>query len=76
MFDKKDIPYGVTLVGERGQVVIPAEIRAEMNLKKGDKMLVFSKNKHFIGMIKSDEMTKHLKEMLSKIEGENGKKNY
>lgn len=75
MFDKKDMPYGVTSVGERGQVVIPAEIRAEMNLKKGDKLLVFSKNKHFIGMIKSDEMTKHLKEMLAKIEGDSGKHN-
>jgi len=69
MFDKKDMFCGITSVGERGQVVIPAEIRAEMNLKKGEKLMVFSKNKHFIGMVKSDEMTKHLKEMLLKIEG-------
>lgn len=69
MFDKKDMTCGMTSVGERGQVVIPAEIRAEMNLKKGERLMVFSKNKHFIGMIKSDEMTKYLKQMLSKIEG-------
>jgi AbrB family looped-hinge helix DNA binding protein len=61
---------GITSVGERGQVVIPANIREELNLEKGDKLMVFAKHKHFIGMVKTDEMSVFLKRMLSKIEGE------
>ncbi|MHB1769469.1 MAG: AbrB/MazE/SpoVT family DNA-binding domain-containing protein [Minisyncoccota bacterium] len=33
--------YGTTVVGERGQTVIPAEARKDMKLKTGDKLLVF-----------------------------------
>jgi AbrB family looped-hinge helix DNA binding protein len=33
--------FGSTTLGEKGQVVIPAEAREAMNLKKGDKLLVF-----------------------------------
>ena len=33
--------YGTTVVGERGQAVIPAEAREALKLKKGDKLLVF-----------------------------------
>ena len=32
---------GSVTVGERGQVVIPAEVRAELNIVAGDKLLVF-----------------------------------
>ena len=33
--------YGATTVGERGQVVIPAEARRDMNLTPATKLLVF-----------------------------------
>lgn len=33
--------YGTTTLGEKGQVVIPAEARKAMDIKKGDKLLVF-----------------------------------
>lgn len=33
--------YGTTTVGAKGQVVIPAEARKAMNLKDGEKLLVF-----------------------------------
>lgn len=33
---------GSVTVGERGQVVIPAEVRAEMGIVAGDRLLVFS----------------------------------
>jgi AbrB family looped-hinge helix DNA binding protein len=32
--------YGSVTVGERGQIVIPAEARAELGIESGDKMLV------------------------------------
>ncbi len=65
-FDKKLM--GITSLGERGQVVIPSEIRDEMGLKKGDKLLVFAKHSHFIGVVKFDEMSGFMKKMLSKLE--------
>ena len=39
MFKRKF--YGSTTVGERGQVVVPAEAREDLGLEKGEKMLVF-----------------------------------
>ncbi len=40
--NKKDEQfYGTATVGEKGQIVIPAEARESMGLKKGDKLLVF-----------------------------------
>lgn len=32
--------YGSATLGERGQIVIPAEARADMGLQPGDKMLI------------------------------------
>ena len=32
--------YGTATVGERGQLVIPAEARAELGIKPGDKLLI------------------------------------
>lgn len=38
---------GVVTVGSRGQVVLPAELRRECNIKPKDKLLVFS---HPVGL--------------------------
>jgi AbrB family looped-hinge helix DNA binding protein len=35
-----DMFYGSVTVGERGQIVIPAEARAELGFQPGDKLLV------------------------------------
>lgn len=35
-----DLFYGSVTVGERGQIVIPAEARAELNMNPGDKLIV------------------------------------
>jgi AbrB family looped-hinge helix DNA binding protein len=32
--------YGVVTVGTRGQIVIPAEARAKLQIEEGDKMVV------------------------------------
>jgi len=41
---------GVTTLGERGQIVIPVEVRKKWKLKKGEKFLVFgAPNKSLIG---------------------------
>ncbi len=33
--------YGTVTVGERGQIVIPAEARAEYEISPGEKLLIF-----------------------------------
>lgn len=34
---------GAVTVGERGQIVIPADVRAQLQIGPGDKVLVFSR---------------------------------
>lgn len=73
-FFKKPEFWGLTSVGERGQVVIPVGARKNLNLTKGDKLAVISKGNRLIAMIKSDELTGFLKRWLEKIEKLEGKK--
>ncbi len=46
----EDLFGGAVTVGERGQVVIPAEIRERMAIKAGDKLLVFG-HPHGLGVL-------------------------
>lgn len=34
--------FGSATVGERGQIVIPADARQRLDIKQGDKLLIFS----------------------------------
>ena len=34
--------YGTVTVGERGQIVVPAQARADLDIDPGDKLLVFA----------------------------------
>lgn len=68
MFDKKHRIYGVSSLGERGQIVIPIKMREDLKLKKGDNFVFFTKDS-FLGMIREDDMTKILRDMLGQIEG-------
>jgi AbrB family looped-hinge helix DNA binding protein len=47
-FFKQDAPkfYGATTVGERGQVVIPAEARRDFEITPTTKLLVFGSQGH------------------------------
>ena len=46
----KDLFYGSVTVGERGQIVIPAEARKHYSVEPGDKLLVF-RHPHIHGMV-------------------------
>jgi AbrB family looped-hinge helix DNA binding protein len=48
--------YGTTTLGERGQVVIPAEAREAMGLKKGEKLLVFGMGCDMITLTKLSKL--------------------
>ena len=46
---------GTSVLGERGQVVIPAEARKELDLQSGDRFVVFgTKQNGMVVLIKSD----------------------
>jgi AbrB family looped-hinge helix DNA binding protein len=56
--------YGTVKVGDRGQVVIPAEARKELDIKPGDLLFVMAgRNRRGIAMVKADAM----KELAEKI---------
>jgi len=44
--DISSLFYGSVTVGERGQIVIPAEARAELGIKPGDKLIVMRDPHH------------------------------
>lgn len=64
--------YGATTLGEKGQVVIPAEAREAMGLKKGDKLLVFGMGCDMLAfskLSKVEQFASHLAGRLDAIRG-------
>lgn len=55
--------YGLTTVGERGQVVIPKEVRAAMKTRPGNKFFIFAHDDEIIAMIKPEKFNFLVKEM-------------
>ena len=70
MSDKtKSEVYGTVTVGEKGQVVIPARLREALNIKTGDKLIVFVKHEK-ICLIPTEQFNEFLNrttEMLAKF---------
>jgi AbrB family looped-hinge helix DNA binding protein len=60
--------YGSTLVGARGQVVIPAEARKDLGISPGDRLVVLGKMNKALGMIKAEELTKILDRLMGDID--------
>lgn len=61
--------YGTVKVGDRGQVVIPADARKELNIKPGDLLLVMSgRNRRGVTMVKADVMKKLAQRIMQGIE--------
>jgi AbrB family looped-hinge helix DNA binding protein len=48
--------YGIARVGEKGQIVIPKEVRAELGIHPGDSMLVMTKHAKAIALIKQEDL--------------------
>ena len=69
--------FGSVTLGERGQVVIPADARKEIDIHAGDKLLVFRHPFHakmlMIGKMSDvqqffQEMARHISEVESHLE--------
>ena len=54
--------YGAATVGERGQIVIPAQIRKAFKVKAGDKLIVFAKPGGMIGLVPAEDFNQFLSE--------------
>lgn len=46
--------FGTTIIGAKGQVVVPIEARKAMDLNQGEKLLVFGGPRHALVMVKLD----------------------
>ncbi|MFH0771041.1 MAG: AbrB/MazE/SpoVT family DNA-binding domain-containing protein [Candidatus Omnitrophota bacterium] len=66
--------YGAVTVGERGQLVIPAELRKALNIKSGDQLMVFAKlDKKVISLMPAKDFSRFLErasKAISKLERE------
>jgi AbrB family looped-hinge helix DNA binding protein len=62
--------YGTVKVGDRGQVVIPAEARKELDIKPGDLLFVMAgRNRRGITMVKADAMRDLAEKIMLGLEG-------
>ena len=70
--------YGAVTVGERGQLVIPSELRKALNIKSGDQLMVFAKlDKKMINLMPSKDFSLFLEraeKIISKLESKFRKK--
>ncbi len=65
MHDKIPKFYGTTVLGERGQIVIPVEARREANLEPGTKMVVLGGPQGDILMLaKADSIAEMMANMM------------
>lgn len=71
--------YGSVTVGERGQLVIPAELRKALRIKSGDQLMVFAKlDKKVISLMSSKDFSQFLEraeKLISKLESKVPKRN-
>jgi len=57
--------YGSTVIGEKGQVVIPSELRKKFRIEPGDKFLVLAGERGVgIMLLKVDSLAKFIKKMF------------
>lgn len=67
MHDKK--LYGTATVGTKGQVVIPADAREELNIQTGDRLYVVGSEKgKFVGFIKEEQLRKMLDHLTDNVD--------
>jgi AbrB family looped-hinge helix DNA binding protein len=63
--------YGVTTIGEKGQLVVPVEARAAMGLDKGDKLLVFGLGDDILMLAKLSNLEKFATRIAGRLEALN-----
>ena len=59
--------YGTTTLGEKGQVVIPVQARKSMNIKKGDKLLVFGMGCDMLAFCKLSKVAQFASHLANRL---------
>ncbi|MEI6040162.1 MAG: AbrB/MazE/SpoVT family DNA-binding domain-containing protein [Candidatus Berkelbacteria bacterium] len=58
--------FGSSVIGERGQIVVPAKAREELDIKAGDEFIFFGHGQ-MLHMIKASELNTFLDKMTAKF---------
>lgn len=70
--------YGVMSIGKRGQIVIPADLRKDLGIKAGDKLMIFGKlDRKVIHLMREEDFSEFLRKaskFLSELESKVPKK--
>ncbi|MCL5292506.1 MAG: AbrB/MazE/SpoVT family DNA-binding domain-containing protein [Actinobacteria bacterium] len=59
--------FGSVTVGERGQIVIPAAAREALNIKAGDKLLVFRAHSKALMVINSNDLAEYVSKAFERL---------
>jgi AbrB family looped-hinge helix DNA binding protein len=59
--------YGSATVGERGQMVVPAEARRALGIEDGEKMVVFGRGKGRLMLVKADMVSEFVSRALTDL---------
>ena len=61
--------FGSATVGERGQIVIPAEARQKLDIRPGDKLLIFSglHGKPALSVMKAEQVSEYVSRAMAKL---------
>jgi AbrB family looped-hinge helix DNA binding protein len=60
--------FGSATVGEKGQIVIPAEARQALGLAKGEKLMVFGVGEEILMLAKFSQLEKFAASLSAKLE--------
>jgi AbrB family looped-hinge helix DNA binding protein len=67
-FNSEDSLIGSTVMGERGQIVIPKEFREKKELESGSRLVVIQHGDGPICLVKADAMQGFVKSMNDRIQ--------
>jgi AbrB family looped-hinge helix DNA binding protein len=69
--------YGAVTVGERGQLVIPSSLRKDLDIKSGDRLMIFAKiDRKMISIMREKDFSDFLQKaskIISKLESKVGR---
>ncbi len=66
-FNPEEHLLGSTVIGERGQVVIPKEFREKLGLEAGARLVVMQHGDGPLCLVKADQMKDFMKAMYEKM---------
>jgi AbrB family looped-hinge helix DNA binding protein len=65
---KQDKMYGTTVVGAKGQVVIPVQARKDLKIIPGDSLVVVGKMGRALGLIKAEALSDLVELIMKNVE--------